>query len=316
MARILFLTTIPPPRIQELRPDWSNEMLPEYLLQQGASVTIKQWTDRDIIQTIHESDHVSFLWCEDYIKHPDAFRDFLGRVKTSLAGSGSSPCMMNHADLVDWNMDKKYLLEMQEAGFDIPKTEIVDAEQLSVSELQQRLRDFESFSPIVLKPTVSASSKKTRWIENPSNLSADDVEFLEACTRGSLQSSLIIQKFEPSIATGEYSFMFIGDKLTHAVLKAPKNNEFRCQPEFGGEETLVDMSTIEERTLSIVYAIFNTLKTRFGTGSTGEMGYVRIDGLVTDESAFRLMEIEAIEPHIYLEMDGLEEMASVMLRPS
>ena len=316
MVRILFLATVPPPRIQELRPDWSNEMLPDYLQQQGASVAIKQWTDQDIIQAIHESDHVSFLWCDAYIKHPDAFRDLLNRIKTSLAGSGRSPCVMNHTDLVAWNMDKRYLLEMQEAGFDIPKTEIVDAEQLSVSELQQRLRHFESSSPIVLKPTVSASSKKTRRIENTSNLSADDVEFLEACTRGSLQSSLIIQKFEPSIATGEYSFMFIGDKLTHTVLKAPKENEFRCQPEFGGEESLVDMSTIEERTLSIVYAIFNALKARFGTGSTGKMGYVRIDGLVTNESAFRMMEIEAVEPHIYLEMDGLEDMASLMLGKS
>lgn len=46
------------------------------------------------------------------------------------------------------------------------------------------------------------------------------------------------------------------------------------------------------------------------------MGYVRIDGLVTNESAFRLVEIEAVEPHIYLEMDGLEDMASLMLGES
>ncbi|KAJ5116504.1 hypothetical protein N7456_000852 [Penicillium angulare] len=287
-------------------------MLPEYLGKKGATVKIKQWTDEDILQAIHESDHVTFLWCEDYIKDPDAFRRFLGKVKTFLEGSERGPCVMNHIDLVQWNMDKKYLLEMQKAGFDIPKTEIVDT-SISVAELQERLMELEPFSPIVLKPSVSASSKKTRRIENTSALTADDVKFLVSCTTGFLQSSLVIQQFEPSITTGEYSFMFIGNKLTHIVLKTPPTKEFRCQPEFGGLEKLVDFSDVKEQTLSTVQAIFENLKARFGEGSTGKMGYLRIDGLVTPESPIKLMEIEAIEPHLYLEMEGLEEMALLML---
>lgn len=318
MKRILFLTTVPPKIIEEYVAidDWSNEMLPTLLSERGASVTIKCWTDEDIIPAIMHSDLVNFLWAEDYVQHPDEFENFLKIFQRTIEASGANtPCVMNHIDLVQWNMDKKYLLDMQNAGFDIPKTEIVDAEQFSsVSALHQRLQIFQPSGPIVLKPAVSASSNKTRLVTDISTLSVDDVAYLESCIKGDLRSSLIVQQFEPAIATGEYSFVFIGDQLSHVALKAPKSGEFRCQPQFGGRHSRKDIVEIEERTLSAVNSIFDTLWTWFGTGSTGEMGYVRIDGLVTDDRAFVLMEIEAIEPSLYLEMGGLQEMLSLLLR--
>ncbi|KAJ5564519.1 hypothetical protein N7513_000761 [Penicillium frequentans] len=318
MKRILFLTTLPPSIIDEkvAFSDWSNDMLPRLLSERGASVTIKCWTDEDIIPTIMENDLVTFLWAENYIQHPDDFEGFLQKCKTAIEASGANtPCVMNHIDLVQWNMDKKYLLDMQNAGFDIPRTEIVDAEQFSsVSALHQRLQTFRSSGSIVLKPAVSASSNNTRLVTDTSALSVHDVTFLESCIKGNLRSSLIVQQFEPAIATGEYSFVFIGEKLSLVVLKAPRSGEFRCQHEFGGRHSRKDIADIEERTLSMVNSIFDTLWTWFGHGSTGVMGYVRIDGLVTDERAFVMMEIEAIEPHLYLEMEGLQDMLSLLLK--
>ncbi|KAJ5360332.1 hypothetical protein N7517_009523 [Penicillium concentricum] len=212
-------------------------------------------------------------------------------------------------------MDKNYLLDMQRAGFDIPTTKIIDAEQFSsASVLQQRIQMFQSSGSIVLKPSISASSNNTRLISDISALSNDDTAYLDSCTKGDLQSSLVIQRFEPAIATGEYSFVFIGEHLSHVFLKVPKSGEFRCQPQFGGMISPKTIDAIEERTLSMVNAIFDTLRMWFGKGSTGEMGYVRIDGLVTDESAFILMEIEAIEPCLYLEMEGLQDMLSLLLK--
>jgi glutathione synthase/RimK-type ligase-like ATP-grasp enzyme len=320
MKRILFLTTVPPHIIHKYIAvdDWSNEMLPAHLSKRGATVTIKRWTDKDIITTILSSDLVTFLWAEDYIQHPVAFREFLETAKKAIEINQivvNRPCVMNHIDLVQWNMDKKYLLDMQRAGFDIPATEIIEAEQFaSASALHERLQEFQSSGSVVLKPSISASSNHTRLISDISALSNDDTAYLDSCTKGVLQSSLVIQRFEPAIATGEYSFVFVGERLSHVVLKAPKSGEFRCQPQFGGSLLLKPIDTIEGRTLSMVNAIFDTLRMWFGKGSTGEMGYVRIDGLVTDESAFILMEIEAIEPCLYLEMEGLQDMLSLLLK--
>ncbi|KAL1857798.1 hypothetical protein Plec18170_003022 [Paecilomyces lecythidis] len=320
MKRILFLTTVPPEIIEGYvaSKEWSNDMLPSRLSERGALVTIKRWTDEDIISAIMDSDLVTFLWAEDYIQHPTAFEKFLKNTKATIETNtkgASSPCVMNHIDLVQWNMDKKYLLGMQAAGFDIPATEIIDAEEFaSASALHRRLQGFQSSGSIVLKPSVSASSNNTRLIADVSALSPDDISYLESCTKGHLRSALVIQKFESTIAMGEYSFIFIGEQLSHVVLKAPKRGEFRCQEDFGGQTSLISLSEIGERSLSVVNLIFDFLRTRFGNGSTGKLGYVRIDGLVTDDRAFVLMEIEAIEPHLYLEKAGLEDMLSLLLK--
>ncbi|KAB8242467.1 hypothetical protein BDV35DRAFT_384042 [Aspergillus flavus] len=287
-------------------------------IERGASVTIKRWTDEDIISSILDSDIVTFLWAEDYIQHPLEFGEFLVTAKKAIetVGHGANrPRVLNHIDLVQWNMDKKYLLDMHHAGFNIPTTEIFDAEQFTcTSALHQRLQEFQSSGPIVLKPSVSASSNSTRLIPDISALSADDAAYLELCVKGRLGSSLVVQKFESAIATGEYSFVFVGEQLSHVALKTPKNGEFRCQPQFGGENNCIPIEQIGETTLSTVNSIFDTLKDRFGNGSTGVMGYVRIDGLVAEERAFVLMEIEAIEPELYLEMGGLEDMLSLLLK--
>ncbi|KAE8367306.1 hypothetical protein BDV27DRAFT_142953 [Aspergillus caelatus] len=305
MKRILFLTTVPPDIIGTSVSDheWSNDMLPSHLSKRGASVSIKRWTDEDIITSMLDSDVVTFLWAEDYYQNHIAFEEFLLTAKRAIETVGQQhgathPRVINHIDLVQWNMDKKYLLDMRDAGFDIPMTEIVDAEPFTgTSALHQRLQAFQSSGPVVLKPSVSASSNNTRLIPDISALSADDDVYLELCVKGRLGSSLVVQRFESAIATGEYSF-----------------GEFRCQPEFGGEGSCIPIEQIEETTLSVVNTIFDTLKDWFGDGSTGEMGYVRIDGLVADPRAFILMEIEAIEPHLYLEMKGLEDMLSRLLK--
>jgi hypothetical protein len=293
-------------------------MLPPLLSKRGASVTIKRWTDEDIITSILDSDMITFLWAEDYIQHPIAFGEFLDAARKAIEtveSCADRPCVVNHLDLVQWNMDKKYLLDMHRAGFNIPKTEIFNAEKFAcASGLHHRLQEFQSSGPIVLKPSVSASSNNTRLVPDISTLSADDVAYLERCVKGGLGSSLVVQQFEPAIAAGEYSFVFVGEKLSHVMLKAPKNGEFRCQPQFGGEITQKPIAHIEETTLSMVYSVFDTLKDWFGNGSTGEIGYVRIDGLVAEDRPFILMEIEAIEPSLYLEMGGLEDMIFLLLK--
>lgn len=320
MKRILFLTSVPPHITDKYvsANDWSNLMLPARLSDRGASIIIKQWTDEDIIASLLGSDLATFLWAEDYVRYPDAFGRFLQTAKQAIEGSGgeqNAPRVMNHIDLVEWNMDKKYLLDMQAAGFDIPKTEIFDIEQpCSVSSIHQWLQAFQPSGSLVLKPSVSASSNNTHFISDISVPSDEDTRYLKSAAKGELQSSLVVQPFEPAIATGEYSFVFVRQRLSHVVLKMPKSGEFRCQEHFGSRVTRIPIESVGTSTLSTVNAIFNHLWGRFGNGTTGEMGYVRIDGLVTEDRPFILMEIEAIEPHLYLEMDGLEDMLSLLLK--
>ncbi|KAB8264804.1 pyridoxal phosphate-dependent transferase [Aspergillus pseudonomiae] len=292
-------------------------MLPPLLSQAGALITVKRWLDEDIIPSILNHDVVTFLWAEDYIRHPIEFQHFLMEARTaieSIKDVDSRPCMVNPIELVQWNMDKKYLLEMYATGFDIPKMGMIEAKQFdSVSALHRRLIEFQSSGPVVLKPAISASSNNTTLICDVSTLSKEDTRHLQSCIDGRLGSSIVLQEFEPSISAGEYSFIFVGESLSHVVLKSPRSGEFRCQPSFGGELGRIPMEEIQETTLSVVQSIFDTLKDRFGIATTGKLGYMRVDGLVTKDRPFILMEIEAIEPCLYFEMEGLDQMLSLLL---
>ncbi|CEL04167.1 hypothetical protein ASPCAL05298 [Aspergillus calidoustus] len=320
MKRILFLATVPLDIIEEYVSidDWSNAMLPARLKELGASVTIKRWLDEDIIDAILNHDVVNFLWAEDYIRHPYEFAQFLDKAEqaiTEAAGHNAKvPRALNNIPLVRWNMDKKYLLDMQKAGFDIPMTEIVDAEKFpTATALRERLLRFQASGSIVLKPSISASSTNTHLVADVASLSAEDMAYLDGCTKGRLESLLLVQRFEPAIATGEYSFVFIGDKLCNVALKIPKDGEFRCQSSFGGRISQVAIEEIGSETLSVVNAVFETLRKWFGEGPAADIAYMRIDGLVSTDRPFVLMEIEAIEPELGLEMGGLEEMLSILI---
>ncbi|KAL2835381.1 hypothetical protein BJY01DRAFT_238890 [Aspergillus pseudoustus] len=291
MKRILFLISVPPGVIEKYLAihAWSNEMLPVRLEELGASVTIKQWLDEDIIESLFNHDVVNFFWAEDYIRHPSEFAQFLG--------GGHCPLIVNKITLVRWNMHKGYLLDMQRAGFDIPA----------------RSFPLNASSPVVVKPSISASSTNTHLIPDIASLSTDDLAYLDSCTKGLFKSSLIIQKFEPEITMGEYSFIVINERLSHFVLKRRRDGEFQCQSKFGGRLRQVTIEDIEPLMLFTAKSIFNMLKGLFGNESTGRIGYLAIDGLVTEDRPFVLMEIEAIEPELSLEFGGSDELLSLLI---
>ncbi|KAL7655889.1 hypothetical protein ACMYSQ_005021 [Aspergillus niger] len=325
--RILFLTTQQPHTIRAEWPFYQNYDLPGLLMERGAQVTLKCWMDEDILTVLSQFDVVTFLWCNEYYKHPKKFFGFLEKAEKSVwslpdAPLSNVPRIINNTKLVRWNADKRYLLDMEQEGFIIPKTKIVDPRKYSVAELNALVHDFLPSESVVLKPSMSASSTLTRRITNTSTLSPDDLTFLELCTLGGLRSSLLIQKFEPAISTGEYSFVFVGSHLTHVMLKSPQKGDFRVQDEYGGSARLANLLDIKLQSLQVVQNVFNSLQRRFGYKSkegvsSGEIGYVRIDGLITEDRPFVLMEIEAIEPHLWLETGkGISDMLSLLLEAS
>ncbi|PWY79352.1 hypothetical protein BO94DRAFT_164610 [Aspergillus sclerotioniger CBS 115572] len=312
-TRILFLTTQQPSTIKAEWPFYQNYDLPDLLKEKGALVNFKSWMDEDILAALEQVDIVTFLWCNEYYKYPGRFFSFLDQVDKSIKARLHAPRIVNPIELVRWNADKRYLLDMKEEGFEIPKTQLVEPQKYSVSGLHALIQNFSPPGSVVLKPSMSASSTLTRRIASTTTLNADDVAFLELCTLGGLRSSLVIQQFEPDIRTGEYSFIFVGPHLTHAMLKCPGRGEFRVQDEYGGSARLVDIGGLKLRTLQAVRAVFGTLQRRFGMTPTGELGYARIDGLITEDRPFVLMEIEVIEPHLWLETGkGIDRLLSLL----
>ncbi|OOF98527.1 hypothetical protein ASPCADRAFT_127159 [Aspergillus carbonarius ITEM 5010] len=92
--------------------------------------------DEDILAALEQVDIVTFLWCNEYYKHPGRFFSFLDRVDKSIKAVLHAPRIVNSIELVRWNADKRYLGDMKGDGFETPKTQLVDPPKYSVSELQ------------------------------------------------------------------------------------------------------------------------------------------------------------------------------------
>jgi len=91
-----------------------------------------------------------------------------------------------------------------------------------------------------------------------------------------------------SITTeGEWSLIFFGVKFSHAILKKPQPGDFRVQNDFGGTSYLADPPPhVLASATRPVQAVDPTV-------------YARVDGVV-DDGGFLLMELELIEPMLFL----------------
>ena len=85
---------------------------------------------------------------------------------------------------------------------------------------------------------------------------------------------------------------YFNSEYSHCILKTPKPNDFRVQEEHGGRIINVEPSPdLMSRAESVLRAIDRTLL------------YTRVDLVKDDKGDYALMELELIEPSLYLRMD-------------
>lgn len=110
---------------------------------------------------------------------------------------------------------------------------------------------------------------------------------------------------------------------THTILKKPQAGEYRYQGEFGGSTEAIAMVDIPRCASDVAQQIWKLLESKVknsdietGIQTARGLVYARIDGIVKD-AAFILMEIEAIEPHLWLEAktggEALEQICKVFI---
>jgi glutathione synthase/RimK-type ligase-like ATP-grasp enzyme len=305
-VKIIFLTTQPPSDIKAEWPYYQNWSLPVAMRRRGAQVSITSWRDAALsAEALIVHDVITFLWCNDYHLHPNEFQEFIRTRLLQAQKLRPAIRVINEASVVLWNMDKAlYLGEVRDAGFLVPRTEAIrdlttflTVGELS-TEISKLLGDKTALGSIVLKPSISGSSKQTHLITSPTSLKAVDNEFLAQLLKTGIDGSLLVQEYESAISNGEYSLVFIGGKHTHTVIKIPTVGEFRCQAEFGGDEREIKPEEVPEQARQTAAKVMHFLNEK-----VGEVTYCRIDGVVRKLTGeFVLMEIEAIEPDLWLEM--------------
>ena len=230
-----------------------------------------RWDDRDADWGAFHSLVIRSCW--DYHVRHDEFVLWLDAVERAGVP------VFNPVPLVRWNMDKRYLRELEARGIAIPDTLWVERGGLSLAGLLSAAK----WTDAIVKPAVSASATDT-WRVRAHEAPDREAEFAELSAR----TTVLVQRYVPEIETaGEWSVVFIGGKLSHSAIKRPRGGDFRVQKEHGGS---VEPAEAPRDVVRSSRAVMDALPVA--------PLFARIDGVMT-ASGYVLMEAECIEPDLF-----------------
>ncbi len=199
------------------------------------------------------------------------WRAFLDRLE------GERLPVANPVPLLRWNSDKAYLAELGAKG--VATVPTLAADPFDEASLASA-RDHFSCRDLVVKPPVSASAYGTFRL-GPSDPFPETV-------RG---WRMMIQPWiEAMFDRGEYSLILFDGQLSHALSKVPKPGEFRVQPEYGGILARCDPPRgSEELALAALAA------------APAPATYARVDIVVGNDGELQIIELELIEPALFVD---------------
>lgn len=232
------------------------------------------WTDTNVDWKQFELVIIRSVW--DYFQKYEAFIGWLDH----LESNGIK--VSNKVEVMKANSHKFYLREFATQGIAIvPTMFIKQHSEVAITDILNQ----QNWQQGIIKPAISASAYKTYKLDQQEAPKYQDK--LEDLVQ---ETDVLVQEFLPQIQTeGEWSLMFFGGKYSHAVRKVPKGQDFRVQSEFGGQ-------TLAETPPTFVLGQAQRIIDIYGD----ELLYARVDGVVV-EGIFLLMELELIEPELFLD---------------
>lgn len=209
----------------------------------------------------------------------------------------AATALRNPAPLIAWNSDKTYLRELAAADVPTVPTEWVGRDGETDIEALLAERGWEE---AVIKPTVDLGARNLHRVRTGTGEAAPALA--AALERG----EAMVQPFLPSLeAEGELSLIYIERNFTHAVRKRPAKGDFRVQSIWGG--------TFEPATPDPLH---REIATRALAQLSEPPLYARVDLVTAPDGSPYLIELELIEPNLYMETHPLaaEILAEAVLK--
>jgi glutathione synthase/RimK-type ligase-like ATP-grasp enzyme len=249
-------------------PDPDEDLLLEALRHRGVQARMVAWDDRQEDWDAPVPTLLRSTW--DYHHRLETFLAWTQRVAQAAP-------LWNPAEIATWNGHKFYLRELLHEGCAIVPTAFVSQDS------PRTLRDVmgeHDWQEVVVKPAVSAASFGTLRV------GPDDVAAGEAHLATLLEHrDVLVQQYADAVETsGERALVWIDGEFTHAVRKSPR---FSGQDESVGEALAVAPDE-EELGLAALE--------RF----EDELLYARVDVVRDAEERPMIMELELIEPSLFL----------------
>lgn len=250
-----------------------DKLLSAALEKRNISVTRTNWDNPDFNWA--ETGYVVFRTPWDYFNRYDEFAPW-------FETAGKVTKFINPAEIISWNIDKHYMLDLEKAGINIPPTVFIEpGDKRSLNEITGEL----NWDEFILKPAISGGAWHTY------RLNRKNTDEHEALFAGLIKNrSMLVQEYQKSILSeGEVSYMVFGGEFTHAILKKGKPDDFRVQEIFGGTIHEYQPSQAE-----INFAQLVVEKAKPG------IVYARVDVMMDNRGMLSLGELEVFEPLLWL----------------
>jgi O-ureido-D-serine cyclo-ligase len=278
MSRIAFVTAI-----ATLHRDADMPLLLEACARAGFDAEIRAWDDPTVAWSRYDLAVLRSPW-DYYARLPD-FLAWCARVDAAT-------CLLNPLDMVRWNTDKHYLVDLIEAGVPVVPTRFVEPDAEPLPALAAALAAFADAAELVVKPTVSAGSADTqRYRRDEALAAADHIGRLLAADRAAM-----LQPYLDAVdSRGETALLYFDGTFSHAIRKAAL-----LRPGHGGVDHVDLPDAIAPRApdpdeLATGDAVLAALRARTGTDPL----YARVDLIRDAAGRPTLLELELTEPSLF-----------------
>jgi glutathione synthase/RimK-type ligase-like ATP-grasp enzyme len=247
--------------------DWAYDNQAKALEDAGFEVVGRRWTEAACEAGV---DLVLPLVAWGYHQRFDEWLALLDRLEAAGVPT------LNPVPLLRWNSDKSYLATLSDAGIATVPTLAVEA--LDEATLAAARTRFDT-ALLVVKPPVSAAADGIYRLAQGDGIPA-----------AALGRRMLVQPFQRSVTTqGELSLLIFGGKPSHALVKRPKSGDYRVQPHLGGSETPCEAPA---EAIALAAAALAAAPAR--------AAYARVDLIADEAGAWQVMELELIEPALWL----------------
>ncbi|MGL4745350.1 MAG: ATP-grasp domain-containing protein [Dermatophilaceae bacterium] len=249
------------------------------LRDKGVEASVVDWDDPVVDWAAFDRVVLRSTW--DYAERLPAFLDWLERV-------GRVTDVRNPTPMVRWSLDKHYLAELAGAGIPIISTTFVEPGE---ADIPVPLLD----GHVVVKPAIGAGSRDAASY-GPDDDAAARAHVSRLHTAG---RTALVQPLLASVAEhGEWPLVFLGGRYSHTANKRvtlPRANEVA---DLFAAET-VTPATADTAQIELAQAAVDLVVRRFGTPT-----YARVDLVRDDDGRPCLLELELVEPSLFLGEGG------------
>jgi hypothetical protein len=291
MRRVAFLTAscMLPGSRDEREDSYEHELewarIEPACAERGIEIREVVWDDPRLSASDYDAYVVGTTW--DYQERSE---EFLARLETIAAARP----LFNSLPTLRWNLDKRYLADLESRGVTIVPTRFIDrADAANVGAA------FEAFEMdrLVVKAQVGACAYRQALVQRGDLL--PPAAELPA-------GAAMIQPYLSSVADeGEYSFLFFDRVYSHCAQKIPQFGDYRVQSVFGGREKTYRPSPEE---IATAQAVVDAVE--------GPLLYARVDLVRLPDGRLAVIELELVEPYLYPEQgpEMGEVFASALVR--